>query len=849
MAAATLLKFISSRRVQLGALSVVAGLCMLAAAILVNAVFDKLDKYSTARQDGIYWTMSQLEVDQLKLIVGLERMITSDTPDFEGQRKRFDVFYSRVMTLKNGALYRSILDGTAAEDKLDVISGLLDQMVEIIDGDDAGLLANRARILDLLSDMTAPIREIGIVGITTGATRADAQRNVLTSQIITLTILILSVVTALFLALVLVWRLYQETRQRAEESRSTTNRLTTILNTSQDGILVVGPSGEVQDTNGAANRMFALPDQAPLTGPVSDFLFRTDADGALTPLAGRMLMAGCAGGATRFDDIVVRNFDGREFPAEISADIVKHGDMAVCICFVRDLSERRAAEAEIMTARDRALSGERAKARFLGMISHEMRTPLHGILGALDLLYETGLTPEQGRYTRVMKSSGQMLLTQINDALDLTQAEAGKMVLRLGAFDLDLMLRDLVENLQPMADARGNRIRLLVPPEGIGRVEGDRDRVYQVLLNLVSNAIKFTENGEITIEVARARASPDGTAIVEFQVSDTGIGISGEHMATIFEDFVRVNSDDANQPEGTGLGLGIARHLVTLMGGIIGAESVPSEGSLFWVRVPLPAEGRSPPARQRPKAPAPAIAPLNVLVVEDNANNRLVIEAMLRNDGHSITLAKDGIEGVALAEGTRFDLILMDINMPRMDGIEATRAIRAGTGASSNTRIIALTAHFSTEKAVEFRAAGMDDVETKPLRRSTLRDLLAGIPSAACVQAPAKYVDPSMLAQLGASLPATSILGLLERFQSEGMQIVADLDSLCRLPPGNLADHLHRFAGSAATTGAVALHALLAQTEAALRADDRPRAEALLRDLPKLWDDTMAELFAHHRAA
>ncbi|WP_294610907.1 ATP-binding protein [uncultured Roseovarius sp.] len=848
MAAAKVLKSISSRRVQLMALSLLAALCLVAASVLITAVFDKLGKYGSATQDGVYWTMSQLEVDQLKLMVGLERMKTDNTPDLDALRQRFDVFYSRVKTLENGALYRSILDGNNAEAELGVISGILDQMVEIIDSDDAALLAARGQMATMVTDLTDPIRAIALLGIKAGAARADKERNALTSQIVTLTVLALLMVSALFLALLLVWRLYKDSRKRAEESRNTTNRLTTILNTSQDGILVLGPSGDVRDTNGVANSMFALPCDGSPSVRICKFLFRSDHDGTLTPLDGATLMTACAHGAKRLDDIVVQSLDGRKFPAEISADVALHGDISVCICFVRDLSDRRAAEAEILSARDRALSGERAKARFLGMISHEMRTPLHGILGALELMQDTGLTSEQDRYARVMKSSGQMLLTQISDALDMSQAEAGKMVLRPGQFDLDLMLRDLFENQQPMADARNNRLRLLSPEGGIGRVEGDRDRVYQVLLNLVSNAIKFTENGEITIEAARTRASPDGNAIVEFQISDTGIGISAEHMPTIFEDFVRVSSADSDQPEGTGLGLGIARHLVTLMGGVIGAESVPTEGSLFWVRIPLPAEGAAAPA-PRPKTPPADIAPLNVLVVEDNANNRLVIEVMLKNDGHSVTLARDGVEGVALANATRFDLILMDINMPRMDGIAATRTIRDGNGASAATRIVALTAHFSSDKALELRAAGMDDVETKPLRRATLRDLLAGISPAAPAPNPLVCVDTSLLAELGGTLPAASIQGLLDRFQTEGEQIVADLDHLRSLPPEKLADRLHGFAGSAATTGAVALHALLVEAENALRRGDGQTAERLLGELPSLWTDTMAKLSAHHRAA
>lgn len=823
---------------QAAALSALALGCMIATTIVLIQLFLRLEDYRTADQDNIQWTISRLEIDQLHVIAAAERLRQPDAGDLVTLRGRFDALYSRAALLNEAQVYREALDPADARADMTVIVHTLDSLLPLIDGDDASLFAARATLLERLTDLSAPVHRIASRALSLDARRADAERSALTAQFVWLTLLSLAMILALLLLLLLVWRLYRNYRQRARAHRETSQRLATILDTSQDAVLVVRPDGTVTDRNAAADTMFNFAFDRGTARRIGDVLHRQYPNGTSLPITGEHLIAGCADGPRRCANAIVRNGAGHEFHAEVSTALAQTGPSTVCICFVRDISDRLAAEAEIAAARDRALSGERAKARFLSVISHEMRTPLNGLLGALDLLAETRLAPDQRRYVKVMKSSGQLLLTQINDALDMAQSESGQLPLRRAEFDLDQLLRDLAETQHAALRARNNRLRLLCCEPTMSRVLGDRNRVYQVLLNLVANAIKFTRDGEITISAKRPVPPDEAPDIVEFEISDTGIGISTEDLPQMFQDFVRLAGPDSDHPEGSGLGLGIVRDLVRQMGGTLGAESVKGEGSLFWVRLPLPQV-----------AATGAAAPLDVLVADDSAESRLVIAAMLREDGHAVCLARDGQEAVARAAERRFDLIVMDLAMPRMTGREAAQAIRTGGGPSAQSRMIALTAYW--DPAAEPTAGDdcFDAVETKPLRREGLRALLATGAATRPAGTGSAKVDPDMLAQLAQYLPADRLTALLAGFSTEARTLIDDLDRLWQGPPDRLAARLHSLAGSAATTGARDLHRLLGQAEAALRAGDAATVRRLLADLPAILDQTLDQFPARRPAA
>ncbi len=846
-----IMKYLFRRRVQLALYSGISLACLVATAILTAQVFLKLDEYKSSNRDNMPWTITQLQVDQLKLINAIVGPDTLDPEKLQILRQRFDILYSRTQTIKNGESYKLALADTAAGTELSEISETLDRMVTIIDADDASLIRQRQLLLDATTGLTDPIRRLSAAGIMVNARLAEVERSFITSKLVNLSVLSLLMLLALLSLMILLWRLYHLYRKRAFQNRITLNRLATILNTSQDAILVVDATGKIIDTNGAAETMFALLRAAETPVSISQVLFSRSDDGTnrLTPLSAQKLTLSCANGPNRSTNLIARNKTGLEFPVELSANKAARSGDEVCVCFIRDITNRLKAEADVRSARDKALVGERAKARFLGMISHEMRTPLNGILGSLDLLEETGLREDQERYSKIMKSSGQLLLNQINDALDVTQADAGRLTLSHSTFDLDDLLLDLLHSQQPIAAAQDNSLTLLKPETNGELVQGDRDRVNQVLLNLIANAIKFTRGGEIAIEVTRLGGPDNPTDEVEFQISDTGIGIAESDLPRIFDDFVRLTDPNSPDIEGTGLGLGIARHLVSLMNGKIGAESVKGEGSLFWVRIPLPRAHSD--VTLKPDLPDEARKAdrMDILVVEDNFTNRQVLCELLQKDGHRVTLAVDGPQGVAAANQTRFDVIFMDINMPGFDGIEASRRIRNEGGPCAGTRIIALTAHYQPEHDLQMQTAGFDAVQSKPLRRSVLRQLLAGDQQPPEPPRKPANIDWEVLDQLTAVLPDRKIAKLLDGFESEGQGLIDGLPSLKAEGARQFAARLHSFAGTAATLGAVSLQSMLSRAETFVIEGDLETADQFLDDLPKIWLETLQEIQQHCLAA
>ena len=356
-----------------------------------------------------------------------------------------------------------------------------------------------------------------------------------------------------------------------------------------------------------------------------------------------------------------------------------------------------------------------------------MRTPLNGVLGTLELLSSTELDDRQRKFVGVMDSSGKLLLEHVNNVLDISRVDAGMADVAQNTFDLVALAEDSLEGLRTQATDRGNSLNINVVGPPIGRVLGDRKRLRQILFNLVGNAIKFTENGSVTLEL-EAGACDD---IVEFRVIDSGIGIAEEDLTRIFEDFVTLDTSYQREVEGTGLGLGIVKRLVHLLGGEIGVESEQGDGSVFWFKMPLPrASGRRTSQSRSSTANNEVEGSLSVLVVEDNEINRMVAREMLEQAGCTVAEALDGQDGVRAADAQEFDLILMDISMPKLDGTAATAMIKSGNGPNTMTPIIALTAHALPDDVVRFREAGMADVITKPLSSDRLYAVLAEYSSA-----------------------------------------------------------------------------------------------------------------------
>jgi signal transduction histidine kinase/ActR/RegA family two-component response regulator/HPt (histidine-containing phosphotransfer) domain-containing protein len=502
-----------------------------------------------------------------------------------------------------------------------------------------------------------------------------------------------------------------------------------------------------------------------------------------------------------------------------------------------DITQIKRAMDELAAARDAASAAGEAKSQFLARMSHELRTPLNGILGfAQVLLGDPGLTASQREQVAMLRDAGQHLLELVNGLLDLSKIEAGKLELTPKPLALRPLLEACAGLLAPEIARKRLRFALDVAPGTPAAVEADATRLRQMLLNLLANAVKFTpEGGRVLM---RARRLADGHG-VRLEVQDSGPGIPPDKRHMLFEDFAQLATAPAHDQPGTGLGLAISARLAAAMGGRIGCDAEVLEGALFWVELPL--REVAPPAlaepAERPRAANPEGRGLRVLVADDVAANRMVARAMLVAAGHSVDSASDGAEAVAAVEREPYDIVLMDVQMPLMDGLEATRRIRGLPGLRGRVPILAVTASALPEQIAACHEAGMDGHLAKPIDRESLLGAvgrlagggsLAEAPTVAKAVADVPLVNLAALSSLAADLGPTAGAVIAE-FVAELRLGVETLGAeAMERDPQRLRQAAHRLLGAARTLGAQRLAQAIEAMQVKLRAG-HPALDALQR--------------------
>jgi PAS domain S-box-containing protein len=434
-------------------------------------------------------------------------------------------------------------------------------------------------------------------------------------------------------------------------------------------------------------------------------------------------------------EIGFRARDGTIIPCLVSAARTELQGEECIITVSRDITHLKETERELIETRERALAASRAKSEFLSSMSHEIRTPLNAILGMAELLLETPYDAEQRRYLCTMVDNGNALLSLINDVLDVARVESGKLTLEQVGFDLAALVDRVIETLGVRAREKGLALIARIEPNVPTALVGDPLRLRQILVNLIGNATKFTERGSITLTVSRDPSGEPGW--IQFSVTDTGIGIAPSDLEQVFATFVQADSSTARKYGGSGLGLSIAKRLVELMGGKIWAESELDRGSTFHFNarfqvqeastaLTLAPTVRNGTAHEPVRVPTATFKPLRILLADDSADNRMLITAFLKNTSYRIDEVENGALALEQFIAHKYDLVLMDIQMPVMDGHAATRAIRdwERDNHRTPTPIVALSAAALSESFIESRDAGCDEHVTKPIRKAALLEVI-----------------------------------------------------------------------------------------------------------------------------
>lgn len=779
-------------------LALVIGLCLIAVATLAFRVLDTSRDLRLRMAEDSSWMVAQLEVEHQHVLLAIQDLLYR--PQAQGAplsdlRLKFDIYYSRVQTVAahTANLQGGMLKPDEFAARLKIVRDNLDMLTPLVDGLQPGDREALGQIADLLASVMPDVRFIVVNAVLTSQSQAQMlriQRERVLEQFLTAGALALVLILGL---LAVSLHFYRQAMLHSQMVARLDSNLRASFETAIDAVIVTDAEGKILLFNSAAENLFEQL-RTDVIGQGISVLIRHPS----SPVDEAKLIAQLV--RRRRRRLRLRSRNGRSVAISIAAvsDTGSSGSR-IYVGFVRDVSTVISLERQRRLTLQRAERDAAEKVRFLAATSHELRTPMQGVVAAIDLVMRQQSDPAIHSLLHIAGESAIAALDQIDHVLDVAALDDVAQAERPDeAFSVQAIASDLIAAALRTGADEGLNIRLDVAGGLPDEITGKPRAFRQTLRNLISNAVKFGGEAPITVRLLRP-----GPNLLRVEVQDAGIGIDSADQARIFEDFETLDRGYARLSRGIGIGLGIVRRAVRSMRGTVGVISSPGNGSTFWFEIPI----RPAPVAQAALA---EIRPLRVLVVDDQSVNRLLIQKIVTVLGHRADKAGDGQTAVQMAATKGYDVILMDISMPGMDGIEATRLIRAN-GLSQQAQIIGFTANLQPADHSRALQAGMREILYKPVRPTDVERVLQSprlqaLPTAtpSLPQGIADAVD-----LLGASLGLTRLRGVVQEMQAS-FQVVLDQASWNPSGPEPDLDALgaqaHKCAGAAAIFGALPLH-------------------------------------------
>ncbi|MDC0087527.1 ATP-binding protein [Amylibacter sp.] len=789
------------------------GLLALLLGLMINKLFSEYQDLLIV-EDTIFTGQDYYQLDgQLAdLDITLLEQITNNNLSKEELLLKVDTVLNKLLVLESSQ--SGVILGYNEEVRVLMrpIDQFVNETISIIDKEDEISFEDILILREMVKKVRPKISKNAFLVYRLAVVRSQEHRKNFSKQLIWTagsTVFFLIMLSGLLL---LLDRMLRSAIRRADELTASSRQLAITVAGSMDAIIIADGYSKIIEYNTSAQGVFGWSREEIIGKTMEELFFRKGLRDAYKNAMAQSLELSNTNvvDGVRVELTAWRK-NGEEFEVELNMTYVERNNDAIYMAYIRDISDRKVAEKILIEARDRAERTDKAKSQFLAVMSHEMRTPLAGIIGVMDLLKTTKLTKKQDHYVQIATSSGEIMLEHINEALDITRIEGGALNLSPQEFNLPDLVRSLVEILKPLANEKKLNLDLQIDNKIKTNFMGDSLRIRQILTNLLGNSIKFTDKGSIKFVISYSHGSD--TSKLKFKITDTGKGIAPEDHKKIFDDFVVISSGGKQQTRGDGLGLSISRKIARQMGGDIIVESNINEGATFILSLPLKQVAKTDVVELKGlDIPVENFKKINVLVVEDSITNREVLCDMLEGMGHNVRSATNGLETLNQAKKQLFDIIFMDINMPIMGGIEATQKIRSGGGLNSKTYIAGLTAHGSDEFGVEAKESGMDCYITKPIRLAALRKIISDVISDSSFETIGE-LSP-VLMELFETLGREKALGVGWVFFEELEQFIKQYDQDFFGKDNNaLAEAAHKLKGASAMFGQELLEKQLAQLE------------------------------------